>query len=167
MNATQGPVITTDSELDPKFQNLWKKAMLSAEQRNWDYVVSLVLPIVKEVPTFMDGRMILRRAEGERAKNAPKKLFNFGGSGVKLNTKKDPMDQIAELEEGVFQNDPYNPTANQTLYDLAMRAHFTELAAFALETIRQGHPTNTKNMHEALHASRAPQKRPVILTAPS
>ena len=148
MNATQGPVITTDSELDPKFQNLWKKAMLSAEQRNWDYVVSLVLPIVKEVPTFMDGRMILRRAEGERAKNAPKKLFNFGGSGVKLNTKKDPMDQIAELEEGVFQNDPYNPTANQTLYDLAMRAHFTELAAFALETIRQGHPTNTKNMHK-------------------
>jgi Tfp pilus assembly protein PilF len=152
VNATQGPVITTDADLDPKYQNLWKKALLSAEQRNWDYVVSLVLPIVKETVTFMDGRMLLRRAEGERAKTAKKGLFGFGGGGgggmFKGGGKKDPIEQIADLEEGVFQTDPYNPGANQTLYDLAMRSHFPELAAFALETIRQGHPTNTKNMHK-------------------
>ena len=29
-----------------------------------------------------------------------------------------------------------------------MKLHFPELAAFALETLRRGHPENTKNMHK-------------------
>ncbi len=51
------------------------------------------------------------------------------------------------MEESVFQKDPFNASANQQLYDLAMRVQFPDLAAFALETIRMGQPTNTKNMH--------------------
>ena len=141
-------MIVQESELEPKFQNLWKKALLSFEQRNWDYVVSLTLPIVKAVPGFLDGRRLLRRAEGEKVKAGAKKLFSFGGGGGGLfkSSKKDPVEQIAELEENVFQNDPFSPSANQQLYDLAMRIKFPDLAAFALETIKMGHPQNTKNM---------------------
>jgi tetratricopeptide (TPR) repeat protein len=144
-------MIVQESELEPKFQNLWKKAMLSFEQRNWDYVVSLTLPIVKAVPGFLDGRRLLRRAEGEKAKAGTKKMFSFGGGGgglFKGGGKKEPLEQIADLEENVFQNDPFSLNGNSQLYDLAMRIHFPDLAALALETVMMGHPTNTKNMYK-------------------
>jgi len=142
------PPVTPD-ELDPKFANLWKKGLISFEQKNWEYVVSLVLPIVKAHVGFLDGRQLVRKAEGERARGQ-KKGLSFGG-GISLfkggSSKKDPVEQINDLEDNVFQKDPYNVNANQTLFDLAMRLQMTDLAAFALETIREGHQDNTKNMH--------------------
>lgn len=138
-------MIVTETELQPKHQNLWKKGLLAIEQKNWEYAVSLVLPIVKDVPGFLDGRMLLRRAEGEVAGSGRK--FSFGGGLFKGGSKKDPWEAIAELEENVFQKDPFNASANQQLYDLAMKLQFPDLAAFALETIRMGQPTNTKLMH--------------------
>jgi tetratricopeptide (TPR) repeat protein len=143
--------VVKDSELESKHLNLWKKGMLAAEQKNWDYVVSLVLPIVKDVPNFMDGRMLLRSAEVEVSGGAGKKRgLSFGGGGglFKAGGKKDPWEQIADLEENVFQKDPMSAGANQQLYDLAMKLHFPELASLALETIRRGQPDNTKNLHK-------------------
>jgi tetratricopeptide (TPR) repeat protein len=142
-------MIVNETELDPKFQNLWKKALLSFEQRNWDYVINLTLPIVKATPGFLDGRRLIRRAEGEKAKAGGKKMFGFGGGSLfKGGSKKDPIEQIAELEESVFQNDPFSLSGNQQLYDLAMKIHFPDLAAFALETVKMGHPQNTKNLYK-------------------
>ncbi len=138
----------TETELDPKFLNLWKKALLSFEQRNWDYVISLTLPVVKAEVGFLDGRKLLRAAEGEKAKASGKKLFGFGGGGMFKGGKKEPVEQIAELEENLFPSDPFSISGNQQLYDLAMRIHFPDLAAFALETIKRGHPQNTKLMHK-------------------
>ena len=138
-------MIVKEAELDPKHLNLWKKGLLAIEQKNWEYAVSLILPVVKDVPTFMDGRMALRRAEGEMSGTAKK--FSFGGGMFKGSSKKDPWEAIAELEENVFQKDPFGASGNQQLYDLAIKAKFPELGAFALETIRMGQPENTKNMH--------------------
>ncbi len=135
-------MIIKETELDPKNMNLWKKGMLAIEQKNWEYAVSLILPVVIDKPTFLDGRMVLRRAEGEMSGTAKKFSFGFKGS-----SKKDPWEAIAELEENTFQKDPFSANGNQQLYDLAIKAGFPELAAFALETIRMGQPENTKNMH--------------------
>ena len=134
-----------ETDLEPKHLNLWKKGMLAVEQKNWEYAVSLVLPVVKEVPTFLDGRMILRRAEGETVKGGRK--MSFGGGLFRGGSKKDPWEAIADLEENVFQKDPFNVSANQQLYELAMRLQYPDLAGFALETIRMGQPDNTKVMH--------------------
>lgn len=137
-------MIVKETELNAKQQNLWKKGLLAIEQKNWEYAVGLLLPVVKELPTFLDGRMALRRAEGEMVGSGRK--FSFGG-GLFKGSKKDPWEAIADLEENVFQKDPFNAGANQQLYDLAMKVQFTDLAAFALETIRMGQPDNTKNMY--------------------
>lgn len=134
----------TESQLDPKYQTLWKKGLLAIEQKNWEYAASLILPIVKEVPTFLDGRKVLRRAEGEYAGSGKKFSLGFGGG----SSKKDPWEAIADLEERIFQKDPFSESANRTLYDLALKVQYPDLAAFALETIRMGQPTNTKLMHQ-------------------
>lgn len=139
-----------EAQLDPKYLNLWKKGMLAVEQKNWEYAVSLILPIVKDVPGFLDGRKVLRRAEGEAVGGGKK--FSLGGGLFSGSSKKDPLEAIADLEEKVFQKDPFSESANRQLYDLAIKIQYPELASFALETIRMGQPQNTKLMHQlALH----------------
>ena len=160
---------TSENELDPKQLNLWKKALLANEQGNWDYVVSLALPVVKDHPLFMQSRVLLRRAEGERLKTQKKSLFGGGlGISFKGGGKKDPWEAIADLEENVFQKDPFNIKANQEFYDIAMRAGYPDLAAFALETIRLGHPQNTKLTHvlaEHYMAQDQPEKASEVYSA--
>ena len=141
-------MIVQEAELDPKYQALWKKALISAERKNWEYVIDQVLPIVKDNLGFIDGRKLLRSAESEACGGSAGKKFSFGLGGFKPSSKKEPAEQLADMEENVFRKDPFNLNANEQLYDLAMKMHFQELAAFALETIRAGHPENTKHMHK-------------------
>ncbi len=155
-------MIVQEAELDPRYQALWKKALISAERKNWEYVIDQVLPIVTANLGFLDGRKLLRSAEGEVTGGAKKMSFGgLGGGLFKGGSKKDPTEQIADLEENVFRKDPFSLSANEQLYDLAMKLHFQELAAFALETLRAGHPENTKHMHRlAQHymATHEPEK---------
>ena len=141
-------MIVQEAELDPKYQALWKKALSSAERKNWEYVVDQVLPIVTANVGFLDGRKLLRSAESEATGGSGGKKFSFGLGGFKPSSKKEPAEVIADMEENVFRKDPFNLNANETLYDIAMKLHFWDLAAFALETIRAGHPENTKHMHK-------------------
>lgn len=161
-------MIVQEAELDPKYQALWKKALISAERKNWEYVIDQVLPIVKDNLGFLDGRKLLRSAEAEVCGTGKKMSFGLGGGLFKGSSKKEPAEQIADLEENVFRKDPVSLSANEQLYDLAMKIHFPELAAFALETIRRGHPENTKNMHKlAQHymAANEPEKASDIYRA--
>lgn len=141
-------MIVQEAELDPKYQALWKKALISAERKNWEYVIDQVMPIVKDNFGFLDGRKLLRSAESEATGGSGGKKFSFGLGGFKPSSKKDPIEQVADLEENVLRKDPFNLNANEQLYEIAMKMHFPELAAFALETIRAGHPDNTKHMHK-------------------
>jgi len=142
----------TESDLAPQQKNLWLKGVSAYQLKNFDYAISLILTVVKQAPEFLEGRKLLRRAEVEKFRSQKKGLFGGGGGGLGMfkggaSAKKDPWEAIAELEETVFQKDPFNTNGNHALYDYAMRAGQPILAAFALETIRDGAPENTKNLH--------------------
>lgn len=157
-------MIVTEAELDAKQQNLWKRGLIAIEQKNWEYAVNMLLPVVQEVPGFLDGRKALRRAEGEISGSGKKFSLGFGGT----SSKKDPLEAIADLEEKVFQKDPFSESGNKQLYDLAIKIQFPDLASFALETIRMGQPNNTKLMHQlALHyiTYEQPEKAAEVYTA--
>ncbi len=141
-------MIVKEAELDPRYQALWKKVLISAERKNWEYVIDQLMPIVTANVGFIDGRKLLRSAESESSGGSGGKKFSFGLGGFKPSSKKEPAEQIADMEENVFRKDPFNLNANEQLYEIAMKMHFPELAAFALETIRAGHPENTKHMHK-------------------
>lgn len=126
--------------------------------QNFGYAVQLLLPVVKAQPDCLEARRKLRKAAAASKKaSGGKKLFgglSTGGLGlmkVQSKVKKDPAGAITDLED-VLAEDPYNPQANVLLYDAAMGSQMPETAAFALETIKEGHPADTKNMHRlALH----------------
>jgi ribosomal protein L20 len=65
----------SEKELPEKARALWIKARSAADLKNYGYAISLLQNILKEAPTFLDGRKMLRSAA--IAQNSGKK-----GSGL-------------------------------------------------------------------------------------
>jgi tetratricopeptide (TPR) repeat protein len=141
--------VKTEHELPPDDRKLWLKALQALELKNYGYVISLAQTVLKQTPEFLQGRRVLRQAEINLTKG--KKSFLSGASMASMKggstLKKDPRAAI-ELAEKQLESDPYNQNANLLLRDAAMAAGIPEVAAFALETLVQGSPKDTKVLHE-------------------
>lgn len=128
--------------------------MSAMQLRNFGYAVQLLQPLLKANPEFLAGRQLARKAAV--AKNAGKKsmLGGFSGASASFSTmkvqglvKKDPVAAM-DAAEKILENEPHNPQVNQLLREAAMAANLPEVAAFALETIIEGNPKDTKTLHE-------------------
>jgi tetratricopeptide (TPR) repeat protein len=160
--------IQTEKDLSGNARALWLKALSAVELRNYGYAISLIQAVLKEFPAFLDARRMLRKAEV--ASNKGKKSFLSGLSSASLKgasvVKKDPVAAM-ELAEKNLESDPFSPQANNLLKDAAKAAGYPEIAAFALETIIEGNPKDTKVMHELGEhyiAMGAPDKAVAIYT---
>lgn len=141
--------IISDKELSEEKRALWLKACSAVELRNYGYAISLLTAVLKEAPAFLDGRKVLRRAEIAATKGRKSFLSGLSTASLKGSSlmKKDPISAM-ELAEKTLETDPYNVQANQLLRDSAKAAELPEIAAFAMETIVEGNPKDTKLMHE-------------------
>jgi tetratricopeptide (TPR) repeat protein len=145
------PTEITAKDLPKNLSDLMLKADAAIEQSNLSYAVKLLGSVLKIEPGFLEGRKKLRAAEMAIA-GPPKKRGLFGATGLGLGklkslSKKDPVATL-ELIEKELEKDPYNPSANDLLFDTALRANMLDTAAFALETVRKGTPENTKLLHK-------------------
>ena len=142
--------VIEESDLSGKSRTLWLKAIATLEQRNYDHAISLLEMLVKEEPDFLHGRKALRRAAIQKKKTVKKARFSLGGGmstfSAKSVMKKEPAEALAEIEKALIE-DPYSVKVNTTLFELASGQENWELAQFALETIKEGHPENTKSLH--------------------
>jgi len=141
--------VKTEKELPDDARKLWFKALQALELRNFGYVITLLQTVLKETPDFLQGRQVLRKAEIEATKG--KKSFMGGLSAGAMKgaslVKKDPKAAM-DLAEKLLENDPYNGQANMLLRDAAVAAGCLEVAAFALQTVIDGNPKDTKMLHE-------------------
>jgi tetratricopeptide (TPR) repeat protein len=141
----------TEKDLPANIKPLWLKALSAVQTGNLDYGISLLQAVLKDSPTFLDGRKALRGCEIKAAGGTKKKAGLFGGGmgGMKLQgaAKKDPLGTLPLIEKEL-EKDPFNEQANDLLFDTFVKLELFESAAFALETVRQGHPENAKLMHK-------------------
>lgn len=151
--STPVPTIESVNEscLPANLKNLWLKALSAIELKNYAYAISLLQAVLKEEPKFLDGRKVLRKSAVQKTKTE-KKLIKFPSSGISTmkfqgQIKKDPLGALVAIEK-VLEADPYSVPANQALHDAAVAAALPETAMFALETIREGHPDNSKVGHQ-------------------
>jgi tetratricopeptide (TPR) repeat protein len=72
---------------------------------------------------------------------------SFSTMKISSTIKKDPLAAIIEIEK-LLEAEPQSPAANLLLRDAALAANLPETATFALETIVQGLPRDTKMLHE-------------------
>jgi tetratricopeptide (TPR) repeat protein len=145
----------TEKELPANLKPLWLKALTAVQTNNLEYAVSTLLPpILKESPGFLEGRKLLRKCELQLSGGAKKKggLFGIqtGGMGLmKLQNaaKKDPEGTLPLIEKEL-EKDPLNDQANDLLFDVCLKLELFHTAAFALETIRSGNPEKAKLLHK-------------------
>jgi tetratricopeptide (TPR) repeat protein len=144
--------VKSEKELSDDQRAHWLKAVAAIELRNFGYAISLLQGILKQEPQFLTGRQLLRRAEVMRFKAAKKKFFSVSTASVSVmkaqrEVKKDPQ-RAVELIEKILEDEPYNKQANLALKEAAATAGWLETAVFALQTLLEENPRDTKVMHE-------------------
>ncbi|MCB1229254.1 MAG: tetratricopeptide repeat protein [Verrucomicrobiae bacterium] len=139
----------TEDDLDPKLKALYLRGVSALELRNWGYVISLFQAVLKQEPRFLDCRRQLRLA-AVKQKGDKKGLGTESVKAMALQRelKKDPAAAMVSVEKDILATDPFNPQGNQILFDAAMAQEMPLTAGFALETLTDGHPDNTKYWHQ-------------------
>lgn len=144
--------VKTEKELSEAQRSHWLKAVAAVEMRNFGYAISLLQGVLKNEPEFLTGRQLLRRAEVAKLRAEKKKLFNLSTASIGImkaqrELKKEPRRAI-ELLEKVLEDEPYNRQANLALKEAAVAAGWPEIGVFALETLLEDKPADTKLLHE-------------------
>ncbi len=144
----------TEADLAPNVKALYLKARSAVQTQNYGYAIKLLQSVLKDAPTFLAGRQALRQCEHFHTGGPKKasKVFGFKTGGVGLmnmasQVKKDPASSLAMIEEEL-EKDPYNPEANDLLFEAFNAMGLPDSAAFALETVRKGHPEEAKLLHK-------------------
>lgn len=143
--------VKSEKELPEIHRATWLKALSAMQLKNYGYAIQLAQTLLKFEPDFLQARQLARKAAV--AKSSGKKgLFGMSTSSVsvmslKSAVKKDPKGGIEAIEKAL-EGDPYHQQANLLLRDVAMSLNQPELASFALETIVEGHPKDSKMLHE-------------------
>lgn len=144
--------VKTEKELSEPLRSSWLKAVAALERGNFDYAISLLRGILKQEPDFLTGRQLLRRAEVTKHKDDRRALFNISTSAIAImkaqrELKKDPK-RAVEMIEKVLEDEPYNRQANLVLKQAALAAGWPEIGVFALQTLLEEKPRDTKILHE-------------------
>jgi tetratricopeptide (TPR) repeat protein len=144
--------VTQEKDLPENLKAVWLKAMSAMELKNFGYASQLYQSILKAHPEFLLARQLARKAA--IAKNAGKKGMlgafssaSFSAMKVQSLVKKDPVAALEAIEKSL-ENDPFNPQVNQILREAALAASLPDTAEFALQTIIDGNPKDTRTMHE-------------------
>src|SRR4051812_27209793 len=141
-----------EKELSEQLRSHWLKAVAAIELRNYDYAISLLQGVLRQEPEFLTGRQLLRRIEGTNQKAAKKGLFQVSTTALAImkaqrELKKDPR-RAVEMIEKILEQDPYNRQANFTLKEASVAAGWPEIGVFALQTVLEQKPHDTKILHE-------------------
>src|SRR3954454_7903015 len=144
--------VKTEKELSDTQRSHWLKAVAAVEMRNYGYAISLLQGILKQEPEFLTGRQLLRRTEITKSKATKKAMFNISTAPIAVmkaqrELKKDPK-RAAEMIEKVLEDEPYNKQGNMVLKEAAVAAGWPEVGVFALETLLEEMPRDTKLLHD-------------------
>jgi tetratricopeptide (TPR) repeat protein len=144
--------VKPEKELNEALRSQWLKAVAAIELRNFEYAISLLQGVLKQEPEFLTGRQLLRRAEVTKQKGAKKALFNVSTAALSImkaqrELKKDPK-RAVEMIEKVLEDEPYNRQGNLLLREAAVAAGWPEIGVFALQTLLEEKPRDTKILRE-------------------
>ncbi|MEO8204613.1 MAG: tetratricopeptide repeat protein [Chthoniobacterales bacterium] len=147
----------SENELPSALRSTWLKATSAYELKNYGYAITLAQAVLKQAPDFMAARQMARKSAIAKKTGKKSSFLSFSSSTFSTASfsimkaqgllKKDPAAAMEAVEK-ILENDPYNVQANQLLRDAALAMDIVEVAAFAMETVVEGNPKDTKQMHE-------------------
>jgi tetratricopeptide (TPR) repeat protein len=143
--------ITTLNELNPQQKQIFHTARGALTAKNYDYTLTLMQPLLKQVPLFLEGRRVLRTAAIQKFKGVgtlAKTMINAQALTIlaRLSTGKRTPEEALAIAEEALAIDPYHIKANNVIADSGRGINGLELAAFSYETIKEGNPKNKANL---------------------
>jgi tetratricopeptide (TPR) repeat protein len=133
--------LKTERDLSAPQRGIHGRAKAAAQQKNYDYTISLMQALLKEEPLFLEGRRFLRAVELEKYRalsSFQKQMLSMkvGSAAMKLSTagKKEPAEQLVLAEE-VLALDPFQNKANMIIGEAGSKLGYAEFRAFAYETL--------------------------------
>lgn len=148
----------TPPTLTPSQQETLKRAKSAGEKQNYDYAISLLTSLLKEVPTFTEGRRLLRANELIKAKSTSS--FARSLSNVKIaplyvkgktSLKKNPQEALITAEE-ILLIDPTSDQGNELLAEAALALGMTDVPVLAYETVVNTKPNDIKSLKALANA---------------
>ena len=144
--------VKTEKDLPEFHRANWLKAMSAMQLKNYGYAIQLLQTVLKSHPEFLAARQLVRKAAiakvaGKKSLLAGLSVASFSSIKFQSQIKKDALGALDAIEKSL-ESEPQNPQLNQLLKDAALAAKLPEIAAFALETIVDASPKDTKAMHE-------------------
>ena len=144
--------VKTEKDLPEFHRANWLKAMSAMQLKNYGYAIQLLQTVLKSHPEFLAARQLVRKAAiakvaGKKSLLAGLSVASFSSIKFQAQIKKDALGALDAIEKSL-ESEPQNPQLNQLLKDAALAANLPEIAAFALETIVDASPKDTKAMHE-------------------
>ena len=144
--------VKTEKDLPEFHRANWLKAMSAMQLKNYGYAIQLLQTVLKSHPEFLSARQLLRKAAiakaaGKKSLLSGLSVASFSAIKIQSQLKKDPIAALDAIEKSL-ETEPVNPQLNNLLKDAALAANLPDTAAFALETILEGTPKDTKVMHE-------------------
>ncbi|MEM1060553.1 MAG: tetratricopeptide repeat protein [Verrucomicrobiota bacterium] len=141
---------STIAQLSAPQREVYQRSKAAMDSSNYGYVITLLKPLLKTAPTFVEGRRLLRAASIQQYKalsKVAKSMLGVKTAAAAMGlSKKDPAETMVACEE-VLAIDPYHKGANAKLAEAARKLECLEITALAYETIREGNPKDTLNMH--------------------
>ncbi|MFZ9920653.1 MAG: tetratricopeptide repeat protein [Terrimicrobiaceae bacterium] len=144
--------VKTEKDLPEFHRANWLKAMSAMQLKNYGYAIQLLQTVLKSHPEFLAARQLLRKAAiakvaGKKSLLSGLSVASFSSIKLQSQLKKDPIAALDAIEKSL-ESEPLNPQLNLLLKDAALAANFPDIAAFALETILEAAPKDTKVMHD-------------------
>ena len=136
--------LKTERDLNANTRNLYSRARLAEQSKNYEYAISLMQTVLREEPLFLKGRLELRVIEIQRYKalnSFSKQMLNMKVAplAMKLSSKKEPTERLVMAEE-VLALDPYHQKANVMVGDAGTILGYPDFKTFAYETLAEGNP---------------------------
>ena len=132
-----------DSQLET-----FSKAREASDRYNYNYAITLLQQLLREVPGNVECRRLLRANELHKIKSASAfEKLKLQPLLLKAATvlKKSPLEAIS-IAEDVLAIDPRSEQGNELLADAAMAASLPAVAIVARETLREVQPDNIGNL---------------------
>jgi tetratricopeptide (TPR) repeat protein len=144
--------VKTEKDLPEFHRANWLKAMSAMQLKNYGYAIQLLQTVLKSHPEFLAARQLLRKSSiakvaGKKSLLSGLSVASFSSIKLQAQLKKDPLTTLDAIEKSL-ESEPLSPQLNQLLKDAALAANLPDVAAFALETILEGTPKDTKVMHD-------------------
>lgn len=130
------------SEVGRALREQYEKGLAAFQKNNLDYAIAILEGILKQEPSFFDGRQALRAAQLRRAGARGGFFKRMLGTAThshliakaQIELRTNPLDALQTAEQ-ILNSDPHSTVAHRILADAARAAGFPRTAVLSLEAI--------------------------------